>query len=123
MNVEWFNYADTIYYWFSYQISCSFIGQWHITCFPINNFEIFFVDNINQTIDTDKELSNNWCLLSPISRFISMGPRWLTGRASDSGARGPGLKPHDRRIVSLSKTLKGSERTGKYPGSGGSVPK
>ena len=33
------------------------------------------------------------------------GRRWLSGRASDSGARGPGFEPHDRRIVSLNKTL------------------
>ena len=51
------------------------------------------------------------------------GPRWLSGRASDSGARGPGFEPHDRGIVSLSKTLSESKSTGKYPGSGGSVPK
>ena len=31
--------------------------------------------------------------------------RWLGGRASDSGARGPEFEPHDRRVVSLSKTL------------------
>ena len=35
------------------------------------------------------------------------GPRWLSGRASDSGARGPGFEPHRTAvcIVSLSKTL------------------
>ena len=32
-------------------------------------------------------------------------PRWLSGRALDSGARVPGFEPHDCRIVSLSKTL------------------
>ena len=31
--------------------------------------------------------------------------RWLSGRASDSGARGPGFEPHDCCVVSLSKTL------------------
>ena len=30
---------------------------------------------------------------------------WLSGNASDSGGRGPGFEPQDRRIVSLSKTL------------------
>ena len=29
----------------------------------------------------------------------------ISGRASDSGARGPGFEPHDRRVVFLSKTL------------------
>ena len=33
----------------------------------------------------------------------SQGLRWIFGR--DSGARGLGFEPHDRRIVSLSKTL------------------
>ena len=28
-----------------------------------------------------------------------------SGSASDSAARGPGFKPHDRRVMSLSKTL------------------
>ena len=34
-----------------------------------------------------------------------MGQRWLSGRASDSEARGPEFEPHDRRIMFLSKTL------------------
>ena len=29
----------------------------------------------------------------------------LSGRALDSGARGPGFEPHDCRVVPLSKTL------------------
>ena len=34
------------------------------------------------------------------------GQWWLSGRLSlDSGVRGPGFEPHNRRIVSLSKTL------------------
>ena len=36
--------------------------------------------------------------------FSCAGPRWLSGKAYDSGARGPGFEPHNRRIVSLSKT-------------------
>ena len=59
----------------------------------------------------------------PKMKLIQLGPRWLSGRASDSGARGPGFEPYDRRKVSLSKTLKGSRSAGKYLGSGGSVPK
>ena len=34
-----------------------------------------------------------------------MGVRWPSGRASDSGARGPGFEPHERRVASLSKIL------------------
>ena len=43
------------------------------------------------------------------------GARWLSGRVSDSGARGRG-------VVSLSKTLYSPKVLDNYPGSGGSVP-
>ena len=33
------------------------------------------------------------------------GARWLSGRVSDSGARGRGFETYRRRVVSLSKTL------------------
>ena len=33
------------------------------------------------------------------------GARWLSGRASDSGARGQGFETYLRRVVSLNKTL------------------
>ena len=33
------------------------------------------------------------------------GARWLSGRASDSRARGRGFETYLRRVVSLSKTL------------------
>ena len=33
------------------------------------------------------------------------GARWLSGRVSDSGARGRGFQTYLRRVVSLSKTL------------------
>ena len=33
------------------------------------------------------------------------GERWLSGRVSDSGARGRGFEIYRRRVVSLSKTL------------------
>ena len=36
---------------------------------------------------------------------ITGRPGRFSGRASDSGARGPGFEPHERGIVSLSKTL------------------
>ena len=50
------------------------------------------------------------------------GARWLSGRVSDSGARGPGFETYRRRVVSLSKTLYSPKVLVKYPGSDGSVP-
>ena len=35
----------------------------------------------------------------------SRGARWLSGRVSDSGARGRGFETYRRHVVSLSKTL------------------
>ena len=50
------------------------------------------------------------------------GARWLSGRVSDSGARGPGFETYLRRVVSLSKTLYTPKVLVNYPGSDGSVP-
>ena len=50
------------------------------------------------------------------------GARWLSGRVSDSGARGPGFETYRRRVVSLSKTLYSPKVMVNYPGSDGSVP-
>ena len=50
------------------------------------------------------------------------GARWLGGRVSDSGARGPGFDAYLRRVVSLSKTLYSPKVLVNYPGSDGSVP-
>ena len=50
------------------------------------------------------------------------GARWLSGRVSDSGARGPGFETYRRRVVSLSKTLYSPKALVNYPGSDGSVP-
>ena len=50
------------------------------------------------------------------------GTRWLSGRVSDSGARGRGFETYRRRVVSLSKTLYSPKVLVNYPGSGGSVP-
>ena len=52
----------------------------------------------------------------------SGGARWLSGRVSDSGARGPGFETYRRRVVSLSKTLYSPKVLVNYPGSDGSVP-
>ena len=53
---------------------------------------------------------------------IHRGARWLSGRVSDSGARGPGFEAYRRRVVSLSKTLYSPKVLVNYPGSDGSVP-
>ena len=58
------------------------------------------------------------CRFSPLFR----GARWLSGRVSDSGARGRGFETYRRRVVSLSKTLYSPKVLVNYPGSGGSVP-
>ena len=50
------------------------------------------------------------------------GARWLSGRVSDSGARGPGFETYLRRVVSLSKTLYSPKVLVNYPGSDGSIP-
>ena len=54
--------------------------------------------------------------------MIVRGARWLSGRVSDSGARGPGFETYRRRVVSLSKTLYSPKVLVNYPGSDGSVP-
>ena len=56
--------------------------------------------------------------------YITMngGARWLSGRVSDSGARGRGFETYRRRVVSLSKTLYSPKVLVNYPGSSGSVP-
>ena len=53
---------------------------------------------------------------------MDRGARWLSGRVSDSGARGPGFETYRRRVVSLSKTLYSPKVLVNYPGSDGSVP-
>ena len=53
--------------------------------------------------------------------FCIGGARWLSGRVSDSGARGR-FETYRRRVVSLSKTLYSPKVLVNYPGSGGSVP-
>ena len=57
-----------------------------------------------------------------VSTLDDRGARWLSGRVSDSGARGPGFETYRRRVVSLSKTLYSPKVLVNYPGSDGSVP-
>ena len=54
--------------------------------------------------------------------MFERGARWLSGRVSDSGARGPGFETYRPRVVSLSKTLYSPRVLVNYPGSDGSVP-
>ena len=66
-----------------------------------------------------------WCdisILFPAWCSGWRGARWLSGRVSDSGARGPGFETYRRRVVSLSKTLYSPKVLVNYPGSDGSVP-
>ena len=65
-------------------------------------------------------ISNTFTSLS--TYLSSEGARWLSGRVSDSGARGPGFETYRRRVVSLSKTLYSPKVLVNYPGSDGSVP-
>ena len=60
--------------------------------------------------------------LASVPLCDSRGARWLSGRVSDSGARGPGFETYRRRVVSLSKTLYSPKVLVNYPGSDGSVP-
>ena len=54
--------------------------------------------------------------------LYTRGARWLSGRVSDSGARGPGFETYLRRVVSLSKTLYSPKVLFNYPGINDSVP-
>ena len=60
--------------------------------------------------------------MNPLNYIGLWGARWLSGRVSDSGARGPGFETYFRRVVSLSKTLYFPKVLVNYPGSDGSVP-
>ena len=64
----------------------------------------------------------HFMLLCATLLSLCRGARWLSGRVSDSGARGPGFETYHRRVVSLSKTLYSPKVLVTYPGSDGSVP-
>ena len=61
-------------------------------------------------------------IFSILNRSSSHHFGFLSGRVSDSGARGPGFETYRRRVVSLSKTLYSPKVLVNYPGSDGSVP-
>ena len=69
-------------------------------------------------------VQTGWHYIVSYMRYITFvrGARWLSGRVSDSGARGPGFETYLRRVVSLSKTLYSPKVLVNYPGSDGSVP-
>ena len=74
-------------------------------------------DGMANSVDPDQTDLGLHCL----PRHIG-GARWLSGRVSDSGARGPGFETYRRRVVSLSKTSYSPKVLVNYPGSDGSVP-
>ena len=80
---------------------------------PIANTDVYKGSFFPQT-------NRDWNALP--DSLISGGARWLSGRVSDSGARGPGFETYRRRVVSLSKTLYSPKVLVNYPGSDGSVP-
>ena len=84
------------------------VGKWH-------ELTIFLCK-----IGPDCSSVNNFLHLTIY--FQNRGARWLSGRVSDSGARGPGFETYRRRVVSLSKTLYSPKVLVNYPGSDGSVP-
>ena len=61
------------------------------------------------------------CKLSNIllgkKKITAWGARWLSGRVSDSGARGRVFETYRDRVVSLSKTLYSQKVLVNYPGS------
>ena len=100
--------------------------------FPCSNFSTFWPIFFKFCIDIGIGEEWFWIAVGLISfRKNSFGPwcmsemlwaRWLSGRVSDSGARGRGFDTYRRRVVSLSKTLYSPKVLVNYPGSDGSVP-
>ena len=89
-----------------------------------------FCINLFETLQVFSSWYEDVCVvwISFLDYFLSLfplcegGARWLSGRVSDSGARGPGFETYRRRVVSLSKTLYSPKVLVNYPGSDGSVP-
>ena len=103
--------------WFYETHNSRFYGE----ILGIHNFT--FVSCLWKTVETNPLITCT-CIIkySPVSLRYG-GARWLSGRVSDSGARGPGFETYRRRVVSLSKTLYSPKVLVNYPGSDGSVPK
>ena len=105
--------------------------------FFLSNFQTlkFFVTLFSGTVRPRRlilgaHMDNGWmyrvyrnqAAAAYLSLYFCRGARWLSGRVSDSGARGPGFETYRRRVVSLSKTLYSPKVLVNYPGSDGSVP-
>ena len=88
------------------------LNMWYfITILWVKDIRTCMIPKATHTIGSKHTLS-----------YINRGVRWLSGRVSDSGARGRGFETYRRRVVSLSKTLYSPKVLVNYPGSGGSVP-
>ena len=83
--------------------------------------KLFFLSNIlpSKNRCTDNDLYGE---KPHMANLLLRGAGWLSGRVSDSGARGRGFETYRRRVVSLSKTLYSPKVLVNYPGSDGSVP-
>ena len=100
----------------SHIIKCVFLSS---VVFVLDlNLSVCFLDFINIAFCWD----GNTTLNMQSTNHFFRAARWLSGRVSDSGARGRGFDTYRRRVVSLSKTLYSPKVLVNYPGSGGSVP-
>ena len=81
-------------------------------------------DRLKKILDAEGWVKLLLCCCFTDLRHLSCqwGARWLSGRVSDSGARGQGFETYRLRVVSLSKTLYSPKVLVNYPGSDGSVP-
>ena len=86
----------------------------------VKHVHMYFIRNMNHRITWQEFNFKQWN--SVRIHFNARGARWLSGRVSDSGARGPGFETYLRRVVSMSKTLYSPKVLVNYPGSDGSVP-
>ena len=102
---SWVFWKHKSLYWNSIKLrtksqNCTEISSdWTIAQHNVWNwisFRVIFC-NIVQDFESNEPLSKK--------KLSLWGARWLSGRVSDSGARGPGFETYRRRVVSLSKTL------------------
>ena len=82
---------------------------------PINGSKLIFRMRM-YLYETSRNMQEPWPHDLYFMVHCSGGARWLSGRVSDSGARGPGFETYRRRVVSLSKTLYSPKVLVNYPG-------
>ena len=58
-----------------------------------------------QNYDRGDRFFYQYFILIKDSSGTEGGARWLSVRTSDARALGPGFEPHNRHVVSLSKTI------------------